>query len=386
MLDQSYQEYKERIRAFAARVVAPYADEWDRQEDIPWSVFEECAKEGLLGVFIPKEYGGSGLNYVNYAIAIIELSRICGSTGISVAAHNSLGAGLVFGFGNEAQRRQYFPALVNGTYLGAFGLTEPMAGSDSAGTRTTARREGEYFIINGTKCFITNAARSGVVVCNAVTDAAAGHKGITSFLVASDAPGYKISKKEHKIGLRGSDTCELTFEEVRVHESAILGEYNNGFSVFMKTLDGGRIAIGALALGLAIGAFDYTMQWLGLNRYEDLVTRGPGVTSLRTRVAAMATELEAAHMLIYQAALMKDAHRPITKEAAMAKLYASEVGTRVCAECMNLLGEEGMTRNHPLERLWRDVKLDEIGEGTSEIQRLVISRELAKEAGLLGKK
>ncbi len=362
---------------FAQNEVKPIAAEIDETCRFPEETVNKMGELGLMGIVFPEEYGGAGMDYVCYAIAVEELSRVCASHGITLAAHISLGVNPIYLFGNEKQKREWLPRLCSGEILGAFGLTEPNAGSDAGGTETTAVRDGDEWVINGTKRFITNASVSEVYSVTAVTDKEKKPShGISSFIVPRDTPGLSIDRKENKLGIRGSDTAGLIFEDCRIPLEDLLGEEGRGFPYFLEILDGGRISIAAMALGIAQGAFDEAVRYAG-ERYQfnRLISK---FQAIQFKLADMATWIEAARHLVYHAARLHDAGKPFGKEAAMAKLYASEIGTKVAEEAIQIHGGYGYMRDYPVERMWRDAKLCEIGEGTSEIQRLVIARDVLK--------
>jgi len=376
-LTREEQQFQERVRAFAVEVVEPRATEIDQTCEFPWETIREMAKNDFLGINFPTEYGGAGMSTMYYTILVEELSRVCGSTGITLAAHNSLGSFPIYAFGTEEQKQTYLVPLAKGEHLGAFGLTEPNAGSDAAGTQTTAVRDGDEYVVNGTKCFITNASVAQTIVFTAMTEKGKGIKGISSFVVEKGTPGFQVGKKENKLGLRGSDTCELIFEDCRIPRTNILGKEGEGFKQFMITLDGGRISIGALALGIAQGALDASIRWA-----VERVQFGRPIASLQAiqwKIADMATEIEAARNLIYYAARLKDAGKRFSKESAMCKLYAAETAMRATIAAVQIHGGRGYMREYPVQRFMRDAKLTEIGEGTSEIQRLVIAKQLLRE-------
>ncbi len=337
---------------------------------------KQLGQMGLLGIIFPTELGGAGLGYVDYMLAIEELSAVDGSIGIIVAAHNSLCTNHIFLAGNEAQRRKYIPKLASGEWLGAWGLTEPGSGSDAAGARTTAVRQGDQWILNGNKTFITNGHYADVSVVIAVTDKCQGTHGLSAFIVEKGTPGFRPGKKENKLGLRASDTSELIFEDCAIPAENLLGELGEGFVDSMRTLDGGRISIAALALGMARGALDASVSYVKQRRqFGKAIAEFQGI---QWKLADMATELDAARLLTLRAAVLKDAGRRVTQESAMAKLYASEVAVRICDEAVQLHGGYGFIKDYPVEKFYRDVKLCTIGEGTSEIQRMVIGREILK--------
>jgi len=377
LLKKEHQEFRERLRAFAQEKIAPGASDLDRQQRFPTEYLKILAVEGLMGMVVPEEYGGSPVDTVSYSIAVEELSRVCGATGITIAAHNSLGTFPILKFGSEGMKKKYLPRGTRGGELLAFGLTEPDAGSDAGATKTTAVNKGDHWLVNGTKCFITSASYAFASIVTARTSNEPGVKGISSFVLEKGWPGYEIGKKENKMGLRGSDTAFLHFLDVKVPPENRIGELGQGFKQFMITLDGGRISIGAMALGLAQGALDCALKYAA-ERTESGKPIGT-TQAIQWKLADMATEIEAARHLVYGASMMKDAGVVFSKESAMAKVYASEVGRRAATEAMQILGETGLiSGRYPAERIFRDVKLCEIGEGTSEIQRLVIAREILK--------
>lgn len=369
-------QFRKKMRDFVLKELEPKACGIEHEGEFPWEVVRKLGKMGIMGVNYPEEYGGMGLDTVCYAIAVEEISRACGSTGITVAAHNSLAIAPIYLFGTEEQKRKYVPPLARGEKLGAFGLTEPEAGSDAGGTRTTAVRDGNSWVINGSKCFITNASVAETFVITARSSDEPGARGISSFILEKGMKGLNIGKKENKMGLRGSDTAELFFEDLRIPAENLLGKEGEGFKEFMITLDGGRISIGAMALGIAQGALDKAVP-----RARERVQFGRPIgdfQAVQWKLADMAMEVEASRQLIYRAARLKDAGQPYTRESAMAKLYASEAAEFVTHQAIQIWGGRGYMEDHPLERYYRDVRLCEIGEGTSEIQRLVIARQLLR--------
>jgi butyryl-CoA dehydrogenase len=370
-LDKEYEDFRKKIRDFAEKEIEHKAQEIDEKAEFPFENIKKVAQLGLLGMVVPPGFGGTGIDTLRYAIAVEELSRVCGSTGITVAAHNSLAICPLYLFGNEEQKKKYIPPLAKGEKLGAFGLTEPDAGSDAGGTKTTAVLKGNEYVINGSKCFITNASVAETFVITAVTDKTKGTKGISSFILEKGMKGFTVGKKENKMGLRGSDTAPLHFEDLKVPEENLLGKEGEGFKQFLITLDGGRISIGAMALGIAQGALDKALRFAK----ESSLIESQGI---QFKLADMATQIEAARHLIYHAAFLEDKGQKYVKESAMAKLFASEIGNFVTCRALQIFGENGYLRRYPVERYLRDVKLCEIGEGTSEIQRLVIFRELMK--------
>jgi butyryl-CoA dehydrogenase len=375
-ISKEHEEFRARVRDFAEGELEPKAKELDETGQFSFETAKKLGEMGFLGMVVPEEYGGSGLDTISYSIAVEEVSRVCGSTGITVAAHNSLGVYPIYLFGNEEQKRKYIPDLASGKKLGTFGLTEPDAGSDAAGTKTTAVLDGDSYVVNGSKCFITNASVGETLVITAVTDKTKGYKGISSFIAEKGMKGFSVGKKENKMGLRGSDTATLIFEDMRIPKENLLGKEGEGFKQFMITLDGGRISIGAMALGIAQGAYDKAVVYA--KEREQFGRPISSFQAIQWKLADMATQLEAARHLIYHASELKDKGEKFIKESAMAKLFASEVGNFVTYQAIQIFGGYGYTSDYPVERYMRDVKLCEIGEGTSEIQRLVIARELLR--------
>jgi len=375
-ISKEHEEFRKRIREFAEKEIEPKARELDETGKFPFETMKKLGEMGILGMVAPKEYGGSGYDTLSYSLAVEEISRVCGSTGITVAAHNSLGLYPIYLFGTEEQKKKYIPDLASGRKLGSFGLTEPGAGSDAAGTKTTAVLDGDSYVVNGSKCFITNASVGETFVITAVTDKAKSYKGISSFILEKGRRGFSVGKKENKMGLRGSDTSTLIFEDLRIPKENLLGKEGEGFKQFMITLDGGRISIGSMALGIAQGAFDKALEYSKERvQFEKPIS---SFQAIQWKLSDMATQLEAARHLIYHASELKDKGEYFVKESAMAKLYASEVGRYVCHQAIQIFGGYGYMSSYPVERYFRDIKLCEIGEGTSEIQRLVIARELLK--------
>ncbi len=367
---------QEMVREFARTEVAPLAEEIDEHHRFPEETWKKIVELGLPGIPFAQEYGGSDGGTLAYCLAVEEISRVCGSTGLTLAAHVSLGTFPIYKWGNERLKRAYVPKLIAGEYMGAYGLTEPNAGSDSGGTLTTAVRDGDSYVINGAKCFCTNANFAGTFIITAVTDAKLGAKGISAFVVPRDIQGFAVEKGEEKLGMRGSDWASLVFQDARIPKDHLLGPEGEGFITFMKTLDGGRISIGALSLGIAQGAYDVAKKY-ALER-EAFGKRLADLQAVSFKLANMALDIEAARHLVYHAARLKDAGKPYTKEAAMAKLYASECAMRVTYDAIQVHGGYGYSREYPVERMWRDAKLCVIGEGTSEIQRIVISRQILR--------
>ena len=381
MLVKKHHEFREKIRAFALEKIEPLAAILDEEQRFLHEHIKPLADLGLMSMLIPEEYGGQPVDTVSYSIAVEELSRVCGSTGITVAAHNSLGTYPILAFGNEEQKKKYLPPATEGGIL-AFGLTEPEAGSDAGGTKSYARKDGDHWILNGTKCFITSASHAFATIATAKTTDDPKDTEITSFIIEKDWDGYSVGKKENKLGLRGSDTAFLHFDDIKVPAENQLGEIGQGFKQMLITLDGGRISIGAMSVGLAQGALDCALKYAAQR-----VQFGKPIAyhqAVGYTLSDMATEVEAARLMVYEASRMKDAGGRFSLHSAMCKLFASEVATRCAYKAIGILGGVGCyTGDYPAERIWRDAKLCEIGEGTSEIQRLVISRDLLK--GLKGK-
>jgi alkylation response protein AidB-like acyl-CoA dehydrogenase len=379
-LSEEHRLFRESVRDFAEREVAPGAIERDRTHEFPEPLIRRMADLGLMGIPFPEQYGGAGGDTVSYAIAVEEISRVDGALGITLAAHISLGASPFYLFGNEEQKRRWLVPLAQGPMLGAFGLTEPNAGSDAGGTQTYAVREGNEWVINGRKLWITSGRVAGVIVATAKTDRnASGSRGISSFIIPKDTTGFSVGRDEDKMGLRSSITSPLFFENVRVPAENILGKEGDGFKQFMQILDGGRISIGAMALGLGQGAYDAAIRY-AIQR-EQFSQPIANFQSIQFKLADMAVKLEAARLLVYKAAWLKDQHKPFGKVAAMAKLFASEIGEECCYQAIQIHGGMGYAVESQVERMYRDVRLTTIGEGTSEIQRLVIARQVLKEVG-----
>ncbi|MBN1660044.1 MAG: acyl-CoA dehydrogenase [Anaerolineae bacterium] len=373
-LNEEQRMVRDMVRDFADKEIAPRAAEVDKTEEFPAENLRKMGELGLLGLPYPEKYGGGGGDYLSYAIAVEEISRACGSTGLIYAAHVSLGCGPIYSFGTEAQKQKWLPGLCSGLGLGAFGLTEPEAGSDAGATRTTAVRDGDEYVINGSKMWITSGAIADVLTVTAKTDPGAGTRGISGFLVEKGTPGFIPGKNEPKMGLKGSVTSALSFENCRVPAENLLGREGEGFKQMLITLDAGRISIGAMALGLAQRAFEE-----GTRYAKERVQFGKPIASFQAiqwMIADMGTEIDAARMMVYRAAAMKDAGKRFTKEAAMAKLFASEVAERAAFKAVQIHGGYGYSREYPVERIYRDQRLCTIGEGTSEIQRLVIARQI----------
>jgi alkylation response protein AidB-like acyl-CoA dehydrogenase len=366
------------LREFAQGEIAPRAAKFDETAEFPWENIKKMRELGLFGIAFPTEYGGAGLDTLSYALAVEEISRACASTGITLAAHVSLGTWPIFRFGTEAQKRKFLPALCSGEKLAAFGLTEPEAGSDAGGTKTRAVKEGNHYLVNGRKIYITNGSVCGTAVFTAVTEPGKGVHGISSFIIDKGTPGFTSGTKERKLGHRASDTVELVFENVKIPTDQLLGVAGEGFKQFMKTLDGGRISIGAMSLGIAQASLDAALHYAQHRRqFGKAIAEFQAIQLL---LAEMATELEGARLLVYQTARFKDRGGRFTRHAAMAKLSASTIAMKAANLAIQIYGGAGYMADHPVERYFRDAKLMEIGEGTSQIQMLVIARELLREA------
>src|SRR5262245_54392840 len=369
-------EIKRIVRDFAEKEIRPHVMEWDEQQIFPRDILKQLAELGFLGVLIPTEYGGAGLGYVEYVTIVEELSRVDGSIGISVAAHNSLCTGHIYNFGTEEQRQKFVVPLAKGEKLGAWSLTEPEAGSDAAGTQTVARLEGDHWVLNGQKTFTTHGTYGDICVAMAVTDKSAGHRGISAFILEKGMPGFFPGKKEDKLDLRASDTSTVVFDDCRVPKDNLLGRQGEGFVDSLKVLDGGRISIAALAVGMAQGAYEAALNYARQRKqFGKLISE---FQAIQFKLADMATEIDAARLLTHRAAWRQDQGMPTTAQSSMAKLYAGEVAVRVANECVQVHGGYGYIKEYPAEKFYRDVKLCTIGEGTSEIQRLVIAREILR--------
>ncbi len=365
------------IRKFGKDHIYPKMMEWDESQEFPVEVFKKLGELGLMGVLVPTEYGGSGFGYSEYVTAITELGSICGSIALSMAAHNSLCTGHILQFGNEEQKKKYLPKLASAEWIGAWGLTEAGTGSDAMRMKCVAKQDGDYWVLNGTKNWITHGISGNVAVVLARTGELLDSHGITAFIVERTTPGFKGGKKENKLGMRASETAELIFENCRIHKSQVLGNVGDGFVQAMKVLDGGRISIAALSLGIAKGALNASIKYA--KEREQFGQPIASFQAIAFKLADMATEFEAAELLTFQAADMKNKHKKMTKESAYAKYFASEVAVRVSTEAVQIFGGYGYTKDFPVEKFYRDSKLCTIGEGTSEIQKLVIARELLKE-------
>ncbi len=375
-LNEGQRLIRQMVREFAEKELAPVAAELDREEKFPTEIFKKMARLDLFALPFSEAYGGTGDGYLAYAVAVEEISRACASTGITYAAHCSIGTGPIYLFGTEEQKKRWVVPCARGEMLAAFGLTEPEAGSDAGGTRTTAVLDGDEWVINGNKCFITNASRADVTVITAVTEPGLGTRGISAFIVPTGTPGFKVSPPYKKLGLRASDTAEIVLEDLRVPQENLLGKRSEGFKQFMAVLDGGRISIGALSVGIAQACLDAALAYAKERRQFGRPISG--FQAIRFKLADMATSVELARLAVYRAAWLKDRGLPFTRESAMAKLFASETAVRAALEAVQIFGGYGYTTDYPVERYLRDAKLMEIGEGTSEIQRLVIARELIR--------
>jgi alkylation response protein AidB-like acyl-CoA dehydrogenase len=375
-LKEEHLQVREMARKFSDEVVAPAARDLDEREDFPTEIVRQMGELGFLGLPFPEKYGGAGLDTLAYVIAVEEIARACGSTAITLAAHVSLGCGPIYMIGTEEQKQRYLTPMAKGEAIGAFGLTEPNAGSDSAGTQTRAEKVGGGWKVNGSKIYITNGSVAKYITFTARTDASKGTQGISAFILDTSTPGFSVGKREKKMGLRGSDTVEVVFQDCLVPEGGLLGDLAGGFRAFMRTLTGGRISIGALALGLAQGSYEHAIRYA-----KERKQFGQPIASFQAiqfMLADMRMKIEASRLLVYQAAMLKDAGQEFEKEASMAKLFASEAANWVTDKAIQIHGGIGYCRDVPVERMHRDAKLMEIGEGTSEIQRLIIARELLR--------
>src|SRR5579872_1738341 len=369
-------QLRKSVREFAESEIAPHVSDWDENQTFPLEAIKKAGQLGYMGAIFPEDLGGAGLGYIDYAIIIEELARADPSVGLIVAAHNSLCSNHIFLAGSDEQRRKYIPRLATAEWIGCWSLTEPEAGSDAAGTRTRAVKDGACWVLNGGKTFTTNAQYANVCVAMAVTDRAAAHHGISAFILEAGIPGYRTGKKENKLGMRASATGEVLFTNCRLPESQLLGKPGEGFVDSLRILDGGRISIAALSVGLARGAFDAALKYSKQRKqFGRFISE---FQAIQNKLADMATEIDAARLLTLRAAWLKDNGSSVNKESAMAKLYASEVAVRAANEALQIHGGYGFIKDYPVEKYYRDVKLCTIGEGTSEIQRLVIARQLLK--------
>jgi alkylation response protein AidB-like acyl-CoA dehydrogenase len=375
-LNENQQMIADMIKKFGDEHIRPKMMEWDESQTFPIEVFKKLGELGLMGVLVPTEYGGSGFGYAEYVTAISELGKICGSIALSMAAHNSLCTGHIMAFGNEEQKKKYLPKLATAEFIGAWGLTEPNTGSDAMRMKCVAKQDGDFWVLNGTKCWITHGITGNVAVVIARTGELLDSHGMTAFIVERGTPGFNAGKKENKLGMRASETAEMIFDNCRVHKSQVLGNVGDGFIQAMKILDGGRISIAALSLGIAKGAYEASVKYA--KEREQFGQAIANFQAIGFKLADMATEIEAAELLTFQAAYLKNNHKKVTKESAFAKYYASEVAVKCSVEAVQIFGGYGYTKDFPVEKFYRDSKLCTIGEGTSEIQKLVIAREILK--------
>ncbi len=370
------EQVAQTARDFAQQYIKPHLMEWDESQEFPIHIFKELGKLGIMGVLVPQEYGGTGLGYPEYSAIIQEIAKVCGSIGLSVAAHNSLCTGHILSFANEEQKKEYLPKLASGEYLGAWGLTEPSTGSDAGNMKCTAQKEGDDWIINGTKNWITHGKSGNVAVLICRTGEPHTRDNSTSFIIPRGTPGFSGGKKENKLGMRASETAEMIFDNCRIPDSARMGEVGDGFKQAMAVLDGGRISIAALGLGIAKGAYEASLQYAKeRHQFGKPIAEFQGISF---KLADMATEIMAAELLISSACDLKTRGENITKESAMAKYYSSEIAVKVSTDAVQIFGGYGYTKDYPVEKFYRDSKLCTIGEGTSEIQKLVIAREVLK--------
>jgi len=375
-LSKSHEMAQKLFREFSIKEVKPLAQETDEQEKFPLDTVKKMARYGIMGIPFPKEIDGQGADTLTYIMAVEELSKVCGTTGVVLSAHTSLCSTPIYEFGTPAQKAKYLPKLNSGEHIGAFGLTEPNAGTDASAQQTVAEKKEDHYLINGSKIFITNAGYADIYIIMAMTDKSAGTRGISAFILEKDMPGFSIGKKELKLGIRGSSTCELIFENVKVPFENLLGQEGKGFKIAMQTLDGGRIGIAAQALGIAQGAIDETVQYV-----KDRRQFGKPLSAFQNtqfQLAEMQTKVDAARMLVYRAAFLKDQKQAYSVAAAQAKLFASETAMEVTTKAVQLFGGYGYTRDYPVERMMRDAKITEIYEGTSEVQKMVISANMLK--------
>ena len=370
------QQVAQVARDFAQKHILPHVMEWDETQHFPKDVLQEMGKLGLMGMFVPEQYGGSGFGYHEYVAAIVEVAKVCGSVGLSLAAHNSLCTGHIYYCGNEEQKKKYLPLLASGEWLGAWGLTEPNTGSDAANMKTTAVRDGDHWILNGTKCWITHGKSAELAVVIARTGEPRSSGNATAFLVERDTPGFAAGKKENKLGMRASETTEMIFDQCRIPDANRIGEVGDGFRQALKVLDGGRISIAALSLGIAIGAYEAAKKYAQeRHQFDQPIANFQGISF---KLADMATEIAAAELLIAKAADLKNRGEKVTEAGAMAKYYASEIAVKISNDAVQIFGGYGYTKDFPVEKFYRDSKLCTIGEGTSEIQKIVIAREVLK--------
>ena len=367
---------KDAVRDFAEKHIRPHVMEWDESQYFPVDLFKKMGELGFMGVLVPEEYGGSGLGYFEYITVVSEIAKVCGSIGLSTAAHNSLCTGHILAFGNEEQKQQWLPKLASGEFIGAWGLTEPNTGSDAGRMKTTAVKDGDYWVLNGTKCWITHGKTSQVMVVIVRTGEIGDSHGMTAFIVDKSNEGVSAGKKENKLGMRASETTEVIFDNCRIHKSNMLGKEGEGFVQAMKVLDGGRISIAALSIGIAKGAYEAALQYA--KEREQFGKPIAKFQAIQFKLADMATKIEASELLTLQAAEMKMKGLKMTKEAAIAKYYASEACVEISTDAVQIFGGYGYTKEFPVEKFYRDSKLCTIGEGTSEIQKIVIARQILK--------
>ena len=375
-LNDNQKMIAQMVRDFAEKEIRPHFMEWDETQEFPVHVFKKLGELGLMGVFIPEEYGGSGFGYFEYITVVSEIAKVCGSIGLSVAAHNSLCTGHIYYHGSQEQKKKYLPKLASAEWIGAWGLTETGTGSDAGGMNTTAVLDGDHWVLNGSKNFITHGKSGDVAVVIARTGEKGASNGTSAFIVEKGTPGFSAGKKENKMGMRASETCELIFNDCRIPKENLIGVKGEGFKQAMQILDGGRISIGALSLGIAKGAYEAAVKYS--KEREQFGQPISKFQAIAFKLADMATEIEASELLLYQAAFLKNNKKNLTKESAIAKYYASEVACRTANEAVQIFGGYGYTKDFPVEKFYRDAKLCTIGEGTSEIQKLVISREILK--------
>src|SRR6201989_2240743 len=374
--NENQEMVKQMARDFAEKHIRPHVMEWDEAQHFPIELFKQLGELGMMSVFVPEEYGGSGFGYFEYVSVIVEIAKVCGSIGLSVAAHNSLCTGHILAFGNEEQKHKWLPKLASAEWIGAWGLTEANTGSDAMGMNTTAVLDGDHYIVNGSKNWITHGKSSSVAVVMVRTGEKGDSKGISALVIEKGTPGFTHGKKENKLGMRASETTELIFDNCRVPKENLLGVEGEGFKQAMKVLDGGRISIAALSLGIAKGAFEAAIAYSKERKqFGQAISSFQGISF---KLADMATEIEAAELLVKQAADLKNRHENVTKAAAMAKYYAAEICVKVANEAVQVFGGYGYTKDFPVEKFYRDAKLCTIGEGTSEIQKIVISREVLR--------
>jgi alkylation response protein AidB-like acyl-CoA dehydrogenase len=373
---ESQKLIRNTVKDFADKNIRPFLMDWDESQTLPLDLLKQMGELGLMGILVPEEYGGAGLGYYEYIVAIEEVAKVCGSIGLSMAAHNSLCTGHILAFGNDEQKKRWLPKLASGEWLGAWGLTEANTGSDAMRMQCVAKKDGNDWVLNGSKNWITHGISGNVAVVLARTGELLDSRGITAFVVERGTPGFKGGKKENKLGMRASETAEMIFEDCRIPETNVLGNVGEGFIQAMKVLDGGRISIASLALGIAKGAYDASVKYSKeRHQFGQPISNFQGISF---KLADMATKIEASELLIYQAAFLKNNHKPMTKESAFAKYYASEVSVMCSTEAVQIFGGYGYTKDFPVEKFYRDSKLCTIGEGTSEIQKLVIAREILK--------